>query len=48
MRFKKKDVMHAVSLYKKGMSSSKIKKTLESHGIKVSRWTIIKWHKKFG
>ena len=48
MRFSEKDVMHAISLYRKGASSSKIKSMMEENGIHVSRWTIIKWYKKFG
>jgi len=48
MRFRKEDVMHAVKLYKSGMSSAKVKAKLESRGVTVSRWTIIKWSRKFG
>ena len=48
MRFKKNDVMHAVRLYKRGMSAAKVKDSMESYGVKVSRWTIIKWNKRFG
>ncbi|KHO48480.1 MAG: hypothetical protein QT00_C0001G0498 [archaeon GW2011_AR5] len=48
MRFHRSDVMHAVRLYKSGSSSSKVKRQLESRGVKVSRWTIIKWVRRFG
>jgi len=48
MRFARSDVMHAVKLYKSGLSSGKVKYRLESRGVKVSRWTIIKWVRKFG
>lgn len=48
MRFAKKDVMHAVKLYSSGMSASKVKAQLEGRDISVSRWTIIKWYRKFG
>lgn len=48
MRFEKRNVMHAVKLYKKGFSSSRVQSMLEDQNVKVSRWTIIKWHKRFG
>ena len=48
MRFEKEEVMYAVKLYKSGMSSAKVKKQLEAKGVSVSRWTIIKWTKRFG
>jgi len=47
MRFRKNEVMQAVRLYKRGMSAAKVKESMEARGIKVSRWTIIKWNKKF-
>jgi len=48
MRFEKSYVMYAVRLYKRGMSAAKVKESMEGRGVKVSRWTIIKWSKKFG
>ena len=47
MRFRQSNVMHAVRLYKRGLSSSRVQKILEGEDVRVSRWTIIKWHKKF-
>ena len=48
MRFRKNEVMHAVRLYKRGMSAAKVKESMEAHGTHVSRWTIIKWSRRFG
>ena len=48
MRFKRGHVMYAVKLYKEGMSAAKVKSKMEGKGVTVSRWTIIKWHRKFG
>lgn len=48
MRFRKSDVMYAVKLYKSGLSAGKVKNQMESRGVTVSRWTILKWYRKFG
>lgn len=48
MRFAKKDVMYAVKLYTRGLSSSKVQEKLADKNVRVSRWTIIKWYNKFG
>ena len=48
MRFRRSDVMRAVKLYKSGLSSSKVKRQLEARDVHVSRWTIIKWSRRFG
>ena len=48
MRYSESVIMRAVSLYKQEKSSAKVKKRLAASGIKVSRWTIIKWARKFG
>ena len=48
MRFEKSYVMYAVRLYKRGMSAAKVKESMEGREVKVSRWTIIKWSKRFG
>ncbi|MBL7206086.1 MAG: hypothetical protein ISS36_00635 [Candidatus Aenigmarchaeota archaeon] len=49
MRFSRKDIMKAVSLYEKGFSLAEAKKHLERYeGIKVSRWTILCWYNKYG
>ena len=47
MRFTKEDIRRAVSLYKKGFSLAEVKLRLEREGVKVSRWTILKWSKKY-
>ena len=47
MRYKDKTILRAVSLYKKGKSAAKVRDALAADKIKVSRWTIIKWAKKF-
>lgn len=48
MRFTEKNVMTAVKLYKGGRSSSEVQKSMRERGVRVSRWTIIKWSRKFG
>jgi transposase-like protein len=47
MRFSPEEIREAVSLYKKGFSSSEAQKNLARKGIRVSRWTIILWHRKY-
>ncbi|MFH1445323.1 MAG: hypothetical protein ABIF08_02465 [Nanoarchaeota archaeon] len=48
MRFKKDTIMKAVALYSKGLSLSEVQQEMKHrHGIKVSRWTILKWFKKY-
>lgn len=46
MRHDKKVVEYAVRLYG-NHSSSEVKDILRRKGIRVSRWTIIKWSKRF-
>jgi len=49
MRFKPEVIKKAVVLRKKGYSSAEVKEHLQRYeGIKVSRWTIIKWERKYG
>lgn len=48
MRYKKEIVMHAVAMYEKGYSLSRIKSALREDGTEVSRWSILKWVRKFG
>ena len=49
MRFHPRIIREAVKLYKKGSSSSEVKRILRNReGIEVSRWTIIKWFRKYG
>jgi len=47
-RFPKKIILKAVSLYKQKKSLAEVKEfLLDNYNIKVSRWTIAKWYKKF-
>jgi transposase-like protein len=46
-RFDKKIIMFAIKLYRKGKSSSQVRDELKRKNIFVSRWTIIKWNKKY-
>lgn len=49
MRFSPEVIDEAVKLRKKGFSSAEVKEHLKRYeGVKVSRWTIIKWERKFG
>lgn len=47
MRYSDRTIIRAVSLYKKGKSAAKVRDALAADRIKVSRWTIIKWARKF-
>ena len=48
MRFKPGIIRKAMDLRKKGYSSAEVKENLKRYeGIKVSRWTIIKWERKY-
>ncbi len=47
MRYPEQTILKAVSLYKREKSSSKVQRRLKADGVKVSRWTIIKWTRKF-
>ncbi len=48
MRFPKEVIVEAVSLYMDGLSLSKVQKHMwQHHEIKVSRWTILKWARKY-
>ncbi len=48
MRFSPEEIREAVRLYKvRGFSSSEAQKHLRRKGIRVSRWTIILWSKKY-
>lgn len=48
MRFPPSVIREAVSLYGKGLSSSEVRTRLERNGVKVSRWTVLKWVRRFG
>lgn len=48
MRHRKKVIARAVHMYNDGMSLFNVQNHLWQHdGVKVSVWTISKWHKKF-
>jgi intein-encoded DNA endonuclease-like protein len=47
MRFRAEDVQYALSLRKKGFSLAEAQLHLKRKGIKVSRWTISKWERRF-
>lgn len=47
MRHKPEDIMFAVKLYQKGKSSAEVVEALERRDVKVSRWTVIKWARKY-
>jgi len=48
MRKPKEAIVEAVSLYIDGLSLSKVQKHLwQHHGIKISRWAILKWVRKY-
>ena len=48
MRFSPETITRAVHQYVDGLPSSKVKNHLQQHdNIKVSRWTICKWTKKY-
>ncbi len=48
MRHKKEDIVRAIHLHDDGLSLSKVQNQLWQHdGVKVTRWTIAEWHKKF-
>jgi transposase-like protein len=48
MRFEPEDIRRAVTLYKKGFSLAEVQQNFRRQGIKVSRWTVSKWNKRFG
>jgi transposase-like protein len=45
-RHSKKTIMLAVKLYEAN-SSWDVQRIMKSKGISVSRWTIVKWHRRF-
>jgi transposase-like protein len=48
MRFSPEDIREAVSLYKKGYSTSEVVTHMRrNHGVKISRWTVILWKRKY-
>ena len=48
MRFSPDEINEVVLLYKKGYSTSEAVKYMKRrHGIKISRWTVILWSRKY-
>ena len=47
MRFSPKEIKKAVTLYSKGFSSAEVVLKLGREGIKISRWTVITWARKY-
>jgi len=48
MRFRKEHILKAVKLYDQGLSSADVVRRLKKDfDIKVSRWTIICWSRKY-
>jgi len=48
MRYHKEDIVRAIHMHEDGLSLSKVQNHLWQHdGIKVTRWTISEWTKKF-
>lgn len=47
MRFSPEEIREAVSLIRKGFSSSEARLNLKRKGIRVSRWTILLWARKY-
>ena len=47
MRFSPEEIREAVRLYTRGFSSAEVQLHLKRRGIRVSRWTVILWHRKY-
>ena len=47
MRYRPDDIKYAVKMYEKGKSSAQVVDLMKARGIKVSRWTVIKWARKY-
>lgn len=47
MRFSPQEIRRGVALYRKGYSLAEVKLKMEREGVRVSRWTILKWHRKY-
>ena len=48
MRFKKEKIVRAIHMHEDGMSLSKVQNHLWQHDkVKVTRWTISEWTKKY-
>lgn len=46
-RHREQDIRFAVQIYRKGLSLSEVQHELNRKGVKVSRWTIAKWNRRF-
>jgi len=48
MRFSEEEINKALKLRKKGYSLAEVVQNLKrQHGLKVSRWTVLVWEKKY-
>jgi len=47
MRYSPQEIKEAVRLYGKGMSLAEVRQRMEREDVKVSRWTILKWYRKY-
>ena len=47
MRHKKKTIKDALEMRAQGMSLADVKARLDARGIKISRWAILKWERKY-
>jgi len=47
MRYEPKEILNAVRLYGKGFSLAEVRLKMEREGVFVSRWTILKWVRKY-
>lgn len=47
MRFSDKEIKKAVSLYRKGFSSAEVVRHMKREGVRVSRWTVLLWSRKY-
>jgi transposase-like protein len=47
MRFRPDDIEKALNLYSRGFSTSQVVIEMKKRGVKVSRWTIILWTRKY-
>jgi len=48
MRFPPGVIREAVSLYGKGFSSADVSRRMARNGVRVSRWTVLCWVRKYG
>ena len=46
-KFTPEEIREAVRLYTRGFSSSEVQLHMKRRGVRISRWTVILWHRKF-